>query len=1026
MSKPATIDDLLRSSQKIFEQLQALNSAAKVGSPVRQSRGGDVARSGDKTVDDSFASLNKQLNKSGGALESFRKAIFANINTGREFKNRLEELSDEIGDAAAVHQDIARKSAKATLDLIKQQGLNSEEVIRNSRGFQLLSEGLKNYRKHQESLSTHTEKLIALEAEKVKLEARGKDPKLTKDRKQALDEQLETLRKTIIATTNAAVAEENTLRRLEPELEKFCSTLDSSSIILQGLNKAEIDLITSGQILGKSQDRLSEAQVKATEKLNAAINASQSTLAGVTRESAALQADINKQRQAMGAQMANFVMSATPVVAKGAYSNWLMQIKNGIIDSHYAAAAAMGMSDGELSNVVGANRANLAMGSRSFNVEGLIDSGAMDRMGESMRIFGLTGKEASEASMRIAAGLVKGGIGPTEATVAAQVKDVDILRHSLQMTSDQALAFNDSIAESGALASYMRRIDETDVEKRRAMAMQQITLQAQYNKALGKSTEQLIEQQRYAENTRYSGIKELFMKQIGGDLAIRQAEKDGMTFTPEEKAAFHLMRKGQATGEQQAIGEAVHERLLQRQADRNLAAGKSMGMNGGRMNGAALGLMLEREVVGGVDFDLYSAERMKDVDRRRQAQLANFGSKEAVDKFLQTGNFDGQFAVKTGDALALAPKEVDAYKSSLQILGESAMDAAEALSAISKNPAGGVVASGAMSIGRTILEGAIMGKVLQGTMGGAAGGKGGGILKALMRNKKVAGIAAVGAAIYGGGLFKQNSDIEAANPEASQTGGPPTDGITPPPVGSNTVPLQPETDLGVLGNIATMYGASKLIDKSRGVVADKSVGMLSKVGKFITKAPLAAALGGAAIGTYRGFTTDTGDYADRFGIDHTGSGKGSGILNSLYGIEKDDSNLMVGWKEFNIRAAGVFSDVADSFVENISFGFIDPIDNSKKPSEELKEAQKEAEENKGPSIWDMAVLSGNPLFQMLAKMAENSEKQVEAIKAQTATEVATAEYNVMSRETALARATAQSADYSTRRDRVAPPKIKRT
>lgn len=697
---------LLEKLDRLLDTLEGSSKMARGTNETRYSRGGNSNGIGynKSAVADTSEKLQKSMEKtakvSDAVVDSLKRLTKFNYIFGESIKDSVTRIND----SHKKHTEATKRITKSVVEMADAFGLGSKK----------LNVQMQSTVKYTETIN----RLNKLSMDKLAIEKalidRAKEEKLLrrltaarqKEERDAVEARIEGLNELI--NTQGRVNDE--MDALTYDLKGMSGRIIENSVAFEHLSDGTKDVIKSNTFMKLSVGE----QTKVMEELNKASNDFLATFAELNRDAIKNNELQKKKMDSFLSAMATTGKAMGGVVSSG-IENYRLQRQNNVRESNYISAGKMGMSDGDLSKLLGANADIIRGATGQANIGAITTNGTMKSAHSIIeQEYGESGAEGGARYMQTLGALQNAGISTRNAaTVNSHISRMGLSAERVGMSKGGMADFMADLASSGNLAAMNSQYRGLSPEAQQKAMVSEVELRLKNNKLLGMNNDQMKEQIAAQRSKQMGGLDEHIRGLIGAKMFASKRKQQGSVLSAEDQNIMLRHSQGDLSPEVQARFNAlVRESQLadQSAADSALTQYGTTGSYAGIAKGAVWNSLGESMSIPGMSREDRMRAQAEDATAR-----ARFG-----DNYLSAKS-SPQFDNTKGD-----------YNSSL-LLFDDAMSAGKTYyDGLLKNPLTAIMASTALTAFNTGLL------VLRGGIGPGGGG--------IAAARGAAGRAATGAA----------------------------------------------------------------------------------------------------------------------------------------------------------------------------------------------------------------------------------------------------------------------------------------
>lgn len=683
-------------------------------------------------IDKGLDKLKGSIKKSNDVFTRFSGHVGKVVNVAGSLQRRLEGIVDSIEENGGKYHKAAKLVAQRTMQEVKTRGILDRTMHQNIKQTERFRDAMAHYINVNKKLEAVENLNLELKKEEAKVAKTAGKAKFKKEhaeavaRAEALREQIKEFGDLREEVANAAEM-----------VHEFGAGLDATSISLSHMDRAVVDNIRSGKILNESMD---DAK-KIHENLSSGHKAHTEALLGAT-EQVANSADSFGSSLVEVAKMIKGAFDVTFRAVDKILDNYESQLKNNITESHYLRAGQMGVSDGELSNILGQNTLSSRALTQSRDPARILDGGTLNTAQDNVgRLFGLRAGEALNKvfKLRDMAGATGSNLSAKELEAfAAQMKGMAM---DLGMTTDEVETFRTGLEEAGTLQLIAAKYDGLSAKKRSEAINKDIGAILYHGRVLGMSSVQITKAMNTIQGNKFSPLAETIQKQVAAKIAVGQL-------------------RGRGIGVSAATERGLQDEAMGLDTEAARTAKQQIGVAAGQVYTSA-----EARAKAGDPSSLYGAKIFSQI----QATLgSDIGSQANVTEAMQAdqrrrGMGDATSLMQMPDVIRNSAISMKDFNSHFAVFEDQLLKARDIVAGVKANPAyeaGSGALGAAMEWGGTALQvvglqkllGPGLARMLPGLAGGggAAGGIGGTLARLV---PGLGGGGAGAAATAGGGLL---------------------------------------------------------------------------------------------------------------------------------------------------------------------------------------------------------------------------------------------------------------------------------
>lgn len=671
-------------------------------------------------IEQNLGKLNDRIKSMNGDLHKFGKHLGNVIGVTGNFNKRMAAITDKMVKDATKHKNVVKEVADKTAALVKTVGIQDETLKKNAKINGEYTEALGRTVKAQRLVELVDRKRRELQEEETKNAAlKAKKKRLqNKEEIEASDLHIKALKDFVEQNKDA----QDALVGAAQEVSNLAGLVDTASTTMDVFDNKTKSLIKSNNILRLNADRLNYVY----EKMAASQGAHMDTMNGMVEATGDTVAEFGESmKETAKAIKAGFAMAFTAI--GGALDNFDAQLKYNIFESHYLSAGKMGMTDGQMSELLGNNIAGARMLTGKEDPAAMLDNGRLENLQEKIGyLYGLKGPEAAAKAFQVQQMAVGSGVHADDAQLIAMGQQMKTMALGLGMTTEALEEWRQQLTDSGAMAMMAQKYDNLSAKKKSDAINKDISQLLKHGKALGFSAEQVQRNIAATQDNRFSSIGDRIRKQVGFKVAAQQLDMAGLGMDDKDMKVLTDISNGVVNPDQDRVLKKLRMGFGQQFNDAsNLAAktGDSTALNN---------MSVQKSIIDSIDSSILDTEAIKAAMSADQSAKGMFG--DATAAAVDAGNYDAQKVFTT--TLSKLPTSIDKFNSSVLLFEESLKNLRDIGTGIKGNPgyamletAGSIAAGIIMSRMGTALAGRLIGMVAPSLLGGttaAAGGAAGG------------------------------------------------------------------------------------------------------------------------------------------------------------------------------------------------------------------------------------------------------------------------------------------------------------
>lgn len=655
-------------------------------------------------VESSSANLEKTVKSVTKTSEVVINSIKKITKTNHMFADSVKDSIDALNSANKKHRSSTRaineavvKQAAASISsakAMKDAAIKTNEYVEKLSKLTQLSEKKARIDAAQVELAA-----IAERQSKLKKILREKDIKQSAGRVAQLKEIVEGE-----AALNAQI------KASVDELGAMKKSITDNTIVFEALDPAVRDVIESNDLLTKSNEEHHDI----LKKVNGASEDFEKALIGLEKV-VEKQSAVYKQHMSAVMDSAKALGAASGGFIGRVVDHFREQLKYNVRESNYWKATMMGMSDGEMSKVLGSNADAIRgiTGQAGLNAFSNDNTVAMHRQVQAT--FGESGAEGLQRIAQLAGIMQASGSSTRDPNVIKdRIASYGASAERVGMSKADFTSFMQGLADSGSLGIMAEKYSGLDPRAAQKALDAEVEARIVNAKMLGLSNKEIEEQIRRDKSKQFAGFNEKLKSILGLEMAKNRLSEIGSPLSKQEESAMMAVNSGIFTADQKALSDKARARIADAGAN-DLRAGSELYGRTGDSSGF-LGSSLRNEILANIGGEGYGFGNNEIEARVQQRQVAagRYGADAAA--YLNGGPASG---VLTGPATA--PGQ---YNSSMMI-GDQFMNTARTVfDGVAKNPLTAIAAN-TLGILINTTKMAWWGTKMFGGMGMGGGGAGG-------------------------------------------------------------------------------------------------------------------------------------------------------------------------------------------------------------------------------------------------------------------------------------------------------------
>jgi hypothetical protein len=631
----------------------------------------------DKTVTD----VNDGLTGLKNPLKSFTDALGVLTRGGSLFEKTLGDMNKRMVASAGLHHDLAKTIVDGTRDLAKKNkdfaegmGASMTNMSHFSNSLKGLSDVVKEkadaVRKSQDALAKHTADMPARTNTKkyAAWADKYKTLKSSADNAEMMNDDLIAEHVAAVKRTRAVIRDD-----ASPYAEQFRQTMGKEAY--ESLNHDDLGNIKNVEMLGKAA-KGSASTIDLHQKA------------------------INNEIQALG-MAKGAISSATATITSALLSvagalykaggmtvdNWNAQLKYNVLGSHYKQAAMNGMTDAQMSHMLGTNQQAIGMltsGQKDLSTHQL------NEMGKVGRFMGLTGEEARQKVLTYRADISQTGSRASLDEMAKYAKDQKTMAAGLRMTTEELDAFNKSLSDSGTMAEMSFSMTKKSDDERLEAYRKDINAILYHGRMMGFSADAVKRQMEAGKDNPFRGLADSILGRVHARLETAGVAAMGITVPKDfdrlnrEKAEFGNMMNADD------LGKLTNEKL-----DLSTQITKKMQEAAARGDSAMMDkLRIYRQLGGTEEGSVLGTDATKAAIQANATKSSTVGIANDLFGKSATSIMEGMYKTVEQTPIDKAAGAMDAYSTALGVFTENALQRGRELSnGLSGNPVGSMLGS---------------------------------------------------------------------------------------------------------------------------------------------------------------------------------------------------------------------------------------------------------------------------------------------------------------------------------------------